>query len=89
MCQHHWHPFGPPRVSLGSRESEATTGPLGQRAATSVRMAIGRKWLVARYNRPGFEVLNYNSAPLKELQKEFGFELENVVAAAKEVLARA
>ena len=54
-----------------------------------MRMAIGRKWLVARYNRPGFEVLNYNSAPLKELQKEFGFELENVVAAAKEVLARA
>jgi transketolase len=29
---------------------EATTGPLGQGIATSVGMAIGRKWLAARYN---------------------------------------
>jgi transketolase len=29
------------------------------------------------------------SAPLKELQKEFGFEPETVVAAAKQVLSRA
>ena len=28
------------------------------------------------------------SAPLKELQKEFGFTVENVVKTAKEVLAR-
>ena len=39
---------------------EATTGPLGQGIATSVGMAIARKWLGARYNRPGFEVFNYN-----------------------------
>jgi len=29
------------------------------------------------------------SAPLKELQKEFGFEPDRVVAVAKELLARA
>src|SRR5271165_4957894 len=36
---------------------ETTTGPLGQGVATSVGMAIGRQWLAARYNRPGFENL--------------------------------
>jgi transketolase len=39
---------------------EATTGPLGQGVATSVGMAIGRKWLAQRYNRPGFEIFDYN-----------------------------
>ncbi|MGD0965236.1 MAG: transketolase [Candidatus Acidiferrales bacterium] len=38
---------------------ETTTGPLGQGVATSVGMAIGQKWLAARYNRPDFEVFNY------------------------------
>src|SRR5271165_6713486 len=36
---------------------ETTTGPLGQGVATSVGMAIGRQWLAARYNQPGFENL--------------------------------
>jgi transketolase len=39
---------------------ETTTGPLGQGIATSVGMAIARKWLANRYNRPGFELFNYN-----------------------------
>ena len=39
---------------------EATTGPLGQGIATSVGMAIARKWLAARYNRPDFEVFDYD-----------------------------
>jgi transketolase len=39
---------------------ETTTGPLGQGIATSVGMAIARKWLAARYNRPGFELFDYN-----------------------------
>ena len=39
---------------------ETTTGPLGQGIATSVGMAIGRKWLANRYNRPGFELFDYN-----------------------------
>ena len=39
---------------------EATTGPLGQGVATSVGMAIARKWLAARYNRTEFELFDYN-----------------------------
>src|ERR1700683_3554967 len=39
---------------------ETTTGPLGQGIAASVGMAIARKWLGARYNRPGFEIFDYN-----------------------------
>ena len=39
---------------------ETTTGPLGQGAATSVGMAIARKWLAARYNRPGFAIFDYD-----------------------------
>jgi transketolase len=39
---------------------ETTTGPLGQGVATSVGMGIAEKWLANRYNRPGFEIFNYN-----------------------------
>ncbi len=39
---------------------ETTTGPLGQGVATSVGMGIAEKWLADRYNRPGFEIFNYN-----------------------------
>ncbi len=39
---------------------EATTGPLGQGIAMSVGMAIAQKWLANRYNRPGFEIFDYN-----------------------------
>ncbi len=39
---------------------ETTTGPLGQGAATSVGMAIAENWLARRYNRPGFEIFEYN-----------------------------
>jgi transketolase len=39
---------------------ETTTGPLGQGIATSVGMAIARKWLADRYNRPGFDIFDYN-----------------------------
>jgi transketolase len=39
---------------------EATTGPLGQGVANSVGMALARKWLGVRYNRPGFEIFDYN-----------------------------
>ena len=37
-----------------------TTGPLGQGVATSVGMAIAEKWLANRYNRPAFEIFDYN-----------------------------
>jgi len=39
---------------------ETTTGPLGQGVATSVGMAIGEKWLAGHFNRPGFEIFDYN-----------------------------
>jgi len=39
---------------------EATTGPLGQGISMSVGMAIARKWLANRYNKPGFELFDYN-----------------------------
>ena len=39
---------------------ETTTGPLGQGVATSVGMAIARKWLAARYNKPGYDIFNYH-----------------------------
>jgi len=39
---------------------EATTGPLGQGVAMSVGMAIASRWLAATYNRPGYELFDYN-----------------------------
>ena len=39
---------------------ETTTGPLGQGIGNSVGMAMAGKWLEARYNRPGFEIFDYN-----------------------------
>jgi len=40
---------------------ETTTGPLGQGISNSVGMAIARKWLVSRYNRPGFDIFDYDT----------------------------
>jgi transketolase len=34
---------------------ETTTGPLGQGIANSVGMAMARRWLAARYNKPGYD----------------------------------
>ena len=39
---------------------ETTTGPLGQGVGNSVGMAIGSKWLAANFNRPEFEVFDFN-----------------------------
>ena len=39
---------------------ETTTGPLGQGVGNSLGMAIGSRWLAANFNRPRFEVFNYN-----------------------------
>src|SRR6201997_5630313 len=39
---------------------EATTGPLGQGVSDSVGMAIAGQWLAATYNRPGFDLYDFN-----------------------------
>ena len=39
---------------------ETTTGPLGQGVATSVGMAMAAQWQAAHFNRPGFELFDYD-----------------------------
>jgi len=39
---------------------ETTTGPLGQGIATSVGMAIAQKWLASHYNKPDFDIFDYD-----------------------------
>ncbi|MGB0908944.1 MAG: transketolase [Nitrospirales bacterium] len=43
---------------------ETTTGPLGQGVATSVGMAMAERWMAGYFNRPGFEMINYNTYAL-------------------------
>ncbi len=39
---------------------ETTTGPLGQGAAVSVGMAIAGRWMAEHFNRPDFEIFDYD-----------------------------
>jgi transketolase len=39
---------------------ETTTGPLGQGVATSVGRALAGQWMKAHFNRPGFELFDFD-----------------------------
>ncbi|HTE20655.1 MAG TPA: transketolase, partial [Armatimonadota bacterium] len=43
---------------------ETTTGPLGQGIATSVGMAMAERWMAEYFNRPGFEMFDYDTYAL-------------------------
>ena len=55
-----WGSLTPGHPELGHTPgAETTTGPLGQGVANSVGMALAERWLAARFNRPGHDVVDH------------------------------
>ena len=55
-----WGSLTPGHPELGlTPGAETTTGPLGQGVANSVGMALAERWLAARFNRPGHDVVDH------------------------------
>lgn len=49
------HPEHDPKLGI-----ETTTGPLGQGFANGVGMAMAERYLAGRFNRPGYQLFDYN-----------------------------
>lgn len=43
---------------------ETTTGPLGAGVSNSVGMALAERWLAARFNRPGHDIVDHHTVAL-------------------------
>ena len=54
------HTAGHPEYNL-ELGIETTTGPLGQGIGNAVGMALAERWLAARYNRPGFDLVDHTT----------------------------
>ena len=68
---------------------DATTGPLGQGFAMTVGMAVAEAHLAARFNRPGFEVVNHDTYTIcGDGDLEEGVAMEAAAIAGKLGLGR-